>query len=77
MFTQPFSLHSSEVMESYSQINKDSLSAEQREFLDSIQPKEGMFENLDKLKDASILMVGGDVFVAMVMWLVSELPEKD
>ncbi len=49
-------------MESYGKINKDSLSAEQRELLDSVKPREGMFENLDRLKNESILMVGVFVF---------------
>ncbi|CAB4028756.1 Hypothetical predicted protein, partial [Paramuricea clavata] len=66
----------SEVMESYSQINKDSLSAEQREFLDSIQPKEGMFENLGRLKDTSILMIDKIVTTASTVKALHDATER-
>ena len=49
----------SKVTESYGEINKDSLSPEQQEFLANIQPRENLFENLERLKDESVLMVGG------------------
>lgn len=44
-------------MESCGQISKNCLSAEQNVFLESIQPDKGMFDNLDRLKNESILMV--------------------
>ena len=54
----------SKVAESYGKINKDSLSSEQQEFLARVQPKENMFENLDRLKNESVLMIDKIVAVA-------------
>ena len=49
-------------MASYDKTTKDCLSEEQQEFLESLKPKEGILENLQQLKDESVLMVGNRVY---------------
>ncbi|XP_028394816.1 uncharacterized protein LOC114518964 [Dendronephthya gigantea] len=65
-----------ELIESYGQISKDCLSAEQNVFLESIQPDKDMFDNLDRLKNESILMIDKIATTALTVKAINDAAKQ-